>query len=221
MTRLAKPGLIALAFVVAACGGSTFSSTDGGTAGSGGFGATGASGGSGGSGATGATGGSGGSSPVGCPATPPTVGQACSPSDLRCTYGNSVRPDCREAWLCKDKKWTTTQTVCAHSTGCPSNPPATGTICAVESQVCDYSNGTLCLCTSCSAGPCGPPPPKWQCALPPSNPGCPPIVPNDGSTCTAPADTMCHYGTPCGPSSAIVKCSDGTWTWQPPAICAN
>jgi hypothetical protein len=219
MNLFAKSGLVALALCVAACGGNTSTDGSGGSAGSGASGGSGAAGGSGGSGGSSGSGGSGGTSPVGCPAKAPASGQACSAPDLRCTYGDAVRPECRYEWLCSGGKWTPTQSVCSHYTGCPGAPPANGVVCSTEAQVCDYQDGTLCLCTSCSAGPCAAPPPKWQCAPPPTTAGCPAIVPNDGSACSAPEGTECRYGNPCGPSGAAVTCTGGAWTWQKNIAC--
>ena len=207
------PGLVVvalLALAATACGGNTDTGTTGGSGGSG------AAGGSGGSGASG---GSGGTSSTSCPPAQPASGQSCSSADLRCTYGDTVRPECRNDWVCNGGKWTTTKSVCPHYTNCPASPPTVGTVCSTEAQVCDYANGTLCLCSSCSAGPCGAPPPHWQCAPPPTTAGCPALVPNDGSACGAPEGTKCQYGNPCGPSGAIVSCKGGAWTWQTNIPC--
>lgn len=207
MTGFAKSGLVALGLLVAACGGKA---TSGGSSGAGGSSGTGGSSGSA---------GSGGTSPSGCPASEPASGQACSTPDLRCTYGDTVRPECRDEWLCNAGKWTTTKSVCQHYTACPSAPPSVGSVCSKESMVCDYPDGTLCLCASCVGGPCSPPPPHWQCALPPTTPGCPAIVPNDGSACSAAEGTKCVYGNVCGPSGASVTCSGGAWKWEKQIPC--
>ena len=197
MNAFSKSGLVLVALLATSCGGSTSSSGTGG---------------SGGSGATGGSGGSGGTSPSGCPASPPT-GQSCNTPNLHCTYGDSVRPECRDEWACVSGHWAA-GSVCQHYTNCPPASPSVGSVCSNEGQVCDYADGTLCLCSSCSAGPCGPPPPHWQCAAPPTTAGCPKTVPNDGSKCSAPEGTQCQYGNPCGPSGALVKCTSGAWQWQ-------
>jgi hypothetical protein len=70
------------------------SGTHGGSAGNAGS-STGSS-----SGASSGGGGAGGSSTVACPTTEPVAGAACEGSSASpCTYGDSVRPDCRDRWL--------------------------------------------------------------------------------------------------------------------------
>lgn len=62
------------------------------------------------------------------------------------------------------------------------------------------------------------PPPKWTCAPPPTTPGCPHAVPNDGTACDA-AGVECTYGTPCGGDGAIVDCQNGAWHWKTDIAC--
>jgi hypothetical protein len=213
-------GLFVAVSMLVACGGSTDSRGSGGSGASGG-GATGGSGGSGGStgGSGGSSGGTGGTSPSGCPAAA-TPGAACTTPNLRCTYGDEVRPECRQDWLCLNGTWTTTKSICLEPPAgtCSSTPPTVGAVCDTEAAVCDFPDGTLCLCSSCSAGPCAAPPPKWQCAPPPSTAGCPALVPNDGSACST-EGTECQYGNPCGPSGAVVHCTNGAWKWQTDIAC--
>jgi hypothetical protein len=212
--------MVGLVFV--ACGGST--DTNSSTGGSGGAtgGSGGATGGSGGAtgGSGGATGGTGGTSPSGCPASAP-AGQPCTTPDLRCTYGDSVRPECRNEWICNGGTWVTTKALClaAPPGECTTTVPTDGTVCTTDGTVCDYPDGTLCLCNACSTGPCAAPPPKWECTPPPTGPGCPAIVPNDGSPCSAPEGTQCTYGIPCGPSGAIATCTNGAWLWEKHLLC--
>ena len=180
-----------LAIEAAACGGNV---NVGGAAGTGGT--------------NDSSGASGSSGDLACPTTEPS-GQACDVASVRCTYGDSVRPDCRDDWTCLNGVWTTTKSVCAMFTTCPAAQPAETSDCSDESEVCAYGN-TLCECNACTGGPCMQTP-KWQCSSPPSSP-CPAAVPNDGSACPQ-EGLQCNYGHPCGISGASVMCKDGAWLW--------
>jgi hypothetical protein len=164
---------------------------------------------SGGSSGSGGSGGSGASSggPV-CPAEEP-IGQACDVPAVRCTYGDSVRPECRNDWTCLNGQWTTTKSVCLEPAMCPAAMPEGGSDCSPQGDVCTY-DATICECNACSGGPCMPFP-VWSCHSPPGS-GCPVIVPNDGSACDDPS-LVCTYGEPCGLSGATVQCTDGAWLW--------
>lgn len=202
------------AVVLCACGGSTS------TGGTGGAGGSGAAGGSGGSSGSGGSGGSGGTSPVGCPPTQPS-GQACSVDPaVRCTYGDDVRPSCRNDYFCIGGHWTTTKNLCLQPPPgtCGGAPPAAGTVCTPDGAACGYSDGTICVCSLCPGGPCMQPPAKWTCTPPPTTPGCPATVPNDGTKCDAPG-TSCTYGTPCAGEGAFVECTGGAWRWRTDIAC--
>src|SRR5262245_51413003 len=62
------------------------------------------------SGSGSSSGGTGGSF---CPMTEP-LGGSCAgvPEAFRCTYGDAVRPDCRNEWFCLNGVWTTTKSTC-------------------------------------------------------------------------------------------------------------
>jgi hypothetical protein len=214
----------------ASVGGGATGGSGGATGGSGGAtggaggatgGAGGATGGAGGAtgGSGGATGGSGGISPSGCPANKPTG--ACSTEGLRCTYGDDVRPECRDGVACNGGQWVAEKNACLPPpAGCPAVPPTSGqpkVTCSNEGDVCSYASGAICNCSSC-LGPCVPPP-WWQCSPAPTDPGCPKTVPNDGAACDASAGTTCTYGNPCNGSGQKVQCSAGAWKWVAPDPC--
>jgi len=192
------------------CGGSVVA----GTGGSGGATSTGTS--------TGTNTSSGTTGSVTCPATEPTAG-ACSglPSGLQCTYGTSVRPECRDQWICESGSWTTTKGGCVQPPAgdCPTTQPSSTTVCATQGDVCTYGD-TLCLCDSCVEGPCMAGATRWQCAAPPTTTGCPPAVPNDGTACTA-SGLECSYGYTCSQTGALVDCTDGVWVWNTMVACAG
>jgi hypothetical protein len=133
---------------------------------------------------------------------------------LVCSYGDSVRVDCRDVWTCSAGIWDMGKTDCPMPpTGtCGSSAPADGTTCSTQGDLCTYGD-TLCLCSECPGGPCMAPPPKWTCSGPPTTAGCPPIAPNEGSACSMDG-LMCTYGFPCGGSGANAVCSGGSWAWQ-------
>jgi hypothetical protein len=168
---------------------------------------------------TGTTTTGGGGASGGCPAAEPSGGP-CATAGLRCTYGDSVRPECRSDWTCSGGAWTTTKGVCiAPPPGhCPDASPAGASCGGRDGDVCTYGT-TLCVCSQCPTGPCMAPPPKWSCAAAPAG-ACPPSAPNDGTPCDAPG-AHCSYGFPCGGSGAVVDCKDGRWTWDPQIACPN
>lgn len=153
-----------------------------------------------------------------CPAAEPSAGNVpCGTEDFRCTYGDSVRPECRHDWICNAGKWTTTKNVCVEPppNTCGTTPPTEGAICnGFEGSVCTFGSD-ICLCSACSGGPCMPNA-KWSCAKPPA--GCPATAPNDGSTCDQPG-ADCTYGFPCGSAGAHVKCTNGLWKWDTEIAC--
>jgi hypothetical protein len=162
------------------------------------------------------TGGNGsGASP--CPAAEPSAGNVpCTgvPEGFRCTYGDSVRPECRHDWTCSGGTWLTTKSFCQDPPpdACAPAEPQNGVDCtASNGATCTYGDD-ICTCSLCPGGPCMQNP-TWVCSKPPTNPGCPPVVPNDGTACDAPA-ADCTYGMPCGGSGMHVTCKNGTWLWD-------
>src|SRR5262249_41252874 len=153
----------------------------------------------------------------------PVEGSLCNiPTNYFCTYGDSVRPDCRTAWTCSDGgSWFQTQSTCLEPPPgeCPGVQPSAQSVCPSQGDVGTYG-GTICLCGACAGGPCMLPPAKWQCAPPPSTAGCPPVVPNGGSACSADGLT-CTYGFPCSSTGVQVTCMFGAWQWRTDLICAK
>jgi hypothetical protein len=148
----------------------------------------------GGTGGVGTGPGTGGGTTGLCPASEPTPGTACSlPAGSLCTYGDSVRPDCRTEVTCGNGgTWMASHTACKMTPAgdCPAAEPAKQTVCANDGDVCTYGND-ICLCNACSLGPCMAPPPKWTCSPPPGD-GCPAVAPNSGTSCTQ-ENLMCSY----------------------------
>ncbi|MEO5726175.1 MAG: hypothetical protein ABI134_15240 [Byssovorax sp.] len=167
---------------------------------------------------SGGTGGSAGTSF--CPAAEPAPGSSCAaPEGQRCTYGEQVRPECRKDFICSNGGWFTTKSVCLSPPAdhCAFTEPPTG-VCGQEGDVCVVGAATICQCSSCLGGPCMPPPPQWQCSGPPTTPGCPAIVPNDGSACAS-EGLECTYGNVCSASGALARCKAGMWRWDTQMVC--
>jgi hypothetical protein len=168
---------------------------------------------------TGASTGTGGSVGAGCPASAPTVTSCAGvPDQLRCTYGSSVRPDCRDVWQCLNGEWLTQNGGCSEPPPgeCGTTQPPPQTVCANMGDVCTYGD-TICFC-DCGGGLCASPV-DWLCSSPPPSP-CPPIAPNDGTACAA-EGAQCNYGSPCTPSGAVVNCTNGRWVWNLMIACAG
>jgi hypothetical protein len=163
--------------------------------------------------------GAGGSPPSECPGSQPQGGSACSAAQdgLRCTYGDSVRPDCRDVFLCTGGSWQTTGNTCITPTDCPASEPSSTTQCQNQGDVCTYGDD-ICYC-GCGGGVECMAPFPWSCQAPPGD-GCPSLVPNDGTAC--PGNVMeCDYGDPCDPSGAVVDCTGGYWRWNQMIACAG
>jgi hypothetical protein len=146
-----------------------------------------------------------------CPGAAP-ANAGCATDGLRCSYGDSVRPECRPAWTCSGGRFADSSRSCpAPPAGfCPAAPPAKGQ-CGTDGAVCAYTDATLCVCARCFGQLCQLEP-NWLCAPPPSNAGCPAAVPNDGSACAVDG-VECVYGEECSGSGATARCADGTWHW--------
>ncbi len=212
-------GLLSLV-AVAACGGTVVSN---GAGGAGGAGTTGTTTTSTSTTTTSTTGtGAGGATSGSCPATEPTTaGASCAgvPDQLRCTYGDSVRPDCRDAWVCSGGLWTTNHSVCVEPPAgvCGAAQPPAETVCPGMGDVCTYGDD-ICYC-GCSGGLCAVPY-LWQCSGSPTVAGCPPVVPNDGTACSV-EGADCVYGAVCSSAGAEVSCTDGRWLWNLEVVCAG
>jgi len=153
-----------------------------------------------------------------CPTGEPSPDATCSPVGLACTYGDSVRPDCRSRWLCTANGFAHIAQECdAPPSGlCPDSPASLSGNCDAAGAICAYDDGTLCSCSLCHGGPCHVTA-SWGCAPPPPGAGCPPIAPNEGTTC-APDGLECAYGDACFGSGARADCSGGSWRWVAP-VC--
>ncbi len=202
-------GCVLMLAALVGCGGTVTEATTG----------AGGSGGSG-SGGTGAGGnGTGGASAVVCPAMAPNGNEPCAPNGLLCTYGDFARTECRMRAECVDGKFQVILAKCAvPPDGVCTATPSPGTECSANSEgfVCDYPDGTLCVCSSCSLGPCSPPPPHFFCATPMAD--CPNVAPNAGTACLNNGQS-CTYGFPCGPSGVTTTCENGVWRWEAPVAC--
>lgn len=152
-----------------------------------------------------------------CLVDEPEPNTACSAETSECSYGTSVRVDCRAAYSCSAGRWQKHPgCVLGPVEMCPATPPS-GNCPEFASdepskRICAYSNGTLCTCNSCSAtGWC------WECLPPPTQPGCPAIAPNLGRSCTNAGasgandvDLTCTYGNPCQGGGSFT-CKEGAW----------
>jgi hypothetical protein len=158
--------------------------------------------------------------PGGCPAAEPTGGSCAGLQDgLECTYGSSVRPECRDQWTCASGQWEEAGTACAMTTTCGTTEPTAGSVCqpsGAGGDVCTYGN-TICICDACTGGLCTSGPIMWLCVLPPATPGCPAVAPNEGAPCTS-NGLECTYGKLCSISGVETQCTNGVWTW-PPVAC--
>jgi len=153
---------------------------------------------------------------IGCPAQEPTEGDPCptAPS-FSCWYGDSPRPECRDSWFCVSQKWQSARQGCAPLTDyCPAQQPDASTCSAIgdpnATGNCAYSGGVLCRCP-CTGTPentCAPS--QWVCYGPPTTPGCPQVLPNQGTPCSV-QGTQCSYGNPCDGYGVGVYCRAGFW----------
>ncbi len=156
-----------------------------------------------------------------CPSSPPAAGSPCASILLGqvCTYGDSVRPDCREEWTCEAGSWQVKKNTCTLPPPgeCGNAAPAPGTTCPTMGDECVYGDA-ICYC-GCPGGIfCGSTV-TWQCSQPPSPP-CPPVAPNSGAACNS-EGTTCTYGDPCTPDGAIVQCTAGFWSWDTMIACGG
>lgn len=172
--------------------------------------------GTGGVSATSGTGmGTGGASPVACPSSEPTENASCAgyPDGYRCTYGDSVQPQCRESATCQGGEWVPAAVLCPAPLpgGCPAGEPKSNVTCGSEQAECVYGDD-ICAC-GCNGGIACIAPYEWSCSTTPPAP-CPSLAPNSGTVCpSADEGASCTYGNPCG-DGALVACTGGLWTWQ-------
>lgn len=175
----------------------------------------------------GSGGGVGGSAPnQGCPTAAPSGGESCAPAGTSCTYGTDIQPGCRDHWECQSGQWTSVPFDDCNDLvpgDCPSTMPTSGSECASTPlmTLCEFTaESTMCACTNmdCSGGPCQTlDPPEWRCAGPPTESGCPAVVPNEGTACEQEGLECPYLGGPCGSVGMLhglkVTCADGVWVW--------
>lgn len=213
MTQRASIAL-ALPLVLLACGGTASVESPG--AGGAGSTSSSTSSTSGTSSSTSGTGGGGGFGATGCPPTDPTVMAACAPEGLRCSYGESVVPECRRGYRCLDGGWQ------VDGLGCLDGPPECGipdpdgATCDVQSALC-VDGERFCVCGPCGGAGCPDPPWGWSCGGVQGDPACPAVIPNDGTPCSQ--DGLdCYYGVMCA-SDRSITCEGGEWVWAEPMAC--
>jgi hypothetical protein len=158
-----------------------------------------------------------GAAAASCPDSEPAEGQACSGA-VDCSYGQSIRPDCRHRWGCVGGAWHAVSLACPQAPGgyCPPQEPMPSSCTpmpnAGDRAGCEYPGNIFCECACPSSGPalgCSPTE-QWACYGPPATPGCPALVPNLGTACSV-QGTQCAYGDPCNVGGLAVYCRAAVW----------
>jgi len=150
-----------------------------------------------------------------CPEVEPKDGDACvapKTGTFSCTYGQDPRPCSRRYWACDGSFHPQGGGTCTEPQGgCPANLMA-GDACSTQGASC-AAGDTICDCAGCmncaDAGPL-----TWKCQPPPTKPGCPPSLGNQGAAC----DGMilgCSYGITCI-DDVTATCDNGVWSWNSP-----
>lgn len=196
-------------------GGAGGSSTSGAGGGIGGGGTGGTSSGAAGGGGAVATGGSAGAPQASgeCPTAEPSAGAACRAAGLKCSYGTSARPSCRDRYQCTSGRWIVlTEGGCSNDSSCPDDPPASSSVCTGLDQECDYGQaGIFCRCL-CPDALC--PQQRWLCSDSTSG-SCADVVPNEGTDCAGEEGRVCDYGSCRLEDAVVARCSEGLWRWEP------
>jgi hypothetical protein len=152
-----------------------------------------------------------------CPEEEPNENDPCSLT-FDCSYGQSVRPDCRDRWTCRGGTWTRVGSCVDAAPGyCPAQQPMEASACTPiinpeQRAGCEYSGNTFCECPCPTSGPnigCAPSE-QWMCYGPSSAVDCPSLIPNLGTACTV-QGTQCIYGDPCNFGGAVVICVQSVW----------
>jgi hypothetical protein len=144
-----------------------------------------------------------------CPASPPASRGGCAP-ELRCSYGDELRPWCRTSARCQDGRWLVDEPVCPQLASCDTiqyfgeghecDPAAT--------FVCRNETSYLCSCAGAGQA-------KWSCARDMAASICPhPGAPNEGDPCPMPTPDFpydCYYSLcPGTGQSFVARCeTDG------------
>jgi hypothetical protein len=156
---------------------------------------------------------------AGCPDLSPTVGAPCEGHRL-CTYGDSLRGDCRSVVECNGEVWQDDSGECVPlpNEQCPANIPS-GECAPTDADLvpldphtmdagCLY-DGTFCRCDCPNDGCVDDSPGEWNCE--PTDMGiCPANLPNLGEPCDG-NGAECRYGDPCF-TGGVVVCFDGIWS---------
>src|SRR5262249_2258267 len=82
--------------------------------------------------------GAGGPSASPCPSSPSAT-ESCAgvPEGFQCTYGDSVRPDCRAVWQCKGGEWSE-----VYDGNCsPPSPGVCGNAAPLAASTCSFMPG--------------------------------------------------------------------------------
>ena len=151
-----------------------------------------------------------------CSMAPPVPGDTCSNATVVCTYGDSPRPECHQAWTCPSGVWLAGPTCVPPAEGfCPTLQPTDGDPCSVADASdhvnCVYSDTTLCACECAAVLGGGCTPTQFRCHTAPATSGCPPTIPNIGEPCLV-QGTQCVYGNPCNNGlGAAILCRSGVW----------
>jgi hypothetical protein len=201
--------------IVAACGGSVVDGVNGGGDGGGSDG--------------GSTGNDGGLETVGCPASLPNDGVACTPEGAFCEYGTNNGACGDPTTTCTGGVWKqplpTPGVACLPSDSCPASHASIvdGQNCGNEELECNYPGQGRCTCATQGFGGLpvyvdgGTPPNVWECEQP--TPGCPVDRPRIGSACST-ENQSCTYGDCSMPDTVDIECSGGVWINEPFA-CAG
>jgi hypothetical protein len=149
-----------------------------------------------------------------CPEEPPLHASDCTMPGLRCGYGSRARVDCRKLLEC-GFAWVDKSPTCylPPPSHCPAARPEQGSPCDTNLlpallPVCEYGAVT---CT-CGQRYFRDGSPGWQCNLPPTQPGCPQVAPNEGEGCAV-QGLDCLYGPACQPGGGHRVCRDGSWAF--------
>jgi hypothetical protein len=163
----------------------------------------------------------GSSSGYGCPASAPVAGTSCADVLGPCTYGDAIVATCRQSFVCQTGTWLSTSTPCSpQPPSCPATEPQEQSTCDADAGAsqCAYPNGSICTCSPCGlVGPvCMPGPPAWYCESPNPTPGCPTLIPNEGTSCGAVGLACAYPDEGCGMAARCIAAgSSNAWTWEP------
>jgi hypothetical protein len=173
-----------------------------------------------GGGGQGSAGGGGGGAPsqATCPQEG-TVGGACNPEGLWCSFGDTAAAECRAQLRCQGGYFVESPI----TDPCPDLPPCggitepSGSCDSSTAHECSSADGAICACSACvsSRGGCGLDPMAWWECGPPPKQGCPGGLPNAGQPCQGP-DFRCYYGAnhTMPLTGVCARCNGGAWAWD-------